>query len=149
MEEKTATVPTCFLVDHGDFYGKEITNGILFVSDRQTGERKLIETVRPGNLFFHCSPSGLSALSRATTMPLRVPFPFWRCREGKPGDRGYAVETEVFLLPRPMEAVERSGAYLSLLNGEEAARLLREIAAAEPEVAGEEWFRSVCNGFGI
>jgi len=129
-------------VEHGDFYGREITNGIIFVSDRQTEERKLIETFLPGDLLFHRSPCGLSALSRASSMPQRVSFPHWRYRECRPGERGYAVEIEPFLLPNPIDVKRESSGYIHRLTSVEVHAILRQIEALNPEIMNAEWLRA-------
>ena len=145
-QPEKGSMPKCFLVDHGEFYGKEVTNGIVFVSGHDCAERELMESVRPGDLFFHLSISGLAAIGRAVSSPQRVSFPFWRYRECNPGELGYAAEEEIFLLPRPLETASEHSGYLSLLTGERAERFLRQILQAEPELAGAEWMQTVFPG---
>lgn len=142
MEEKT-TAPKCFLVNHGEFYGKEITYGMIFASGRDAEACKLIETVRPGDLFFHLSSSGISALGRATSMPLCVPFPSWRYRECRPGERGSTVKTEVFLLPAPVPVKTEKAPYLTALSGAQANALFAAVSERAPEIATAGWIKTV------
>ena len=143
MEEKT-TAPKCFLVNHGAFYGREITNGMIFVPGRDEKANELIATVHPGDLFFHLSPSGISALGRATSMPLCVPFPSWRSRESRPGERGIAVQTEVFLLPMPVPVKQAELPYLTALSGAQAKSLFAKISEHLPGIAAAGWIKTVC-----
>ncbi len=139
MERKQAA-PQCFLFDHGEFYGQEVLHGLIFVSERQSAELELLRAVRPGDLLLHCSPRGISAVGRALSPARCVPVPYWRRRAFRPGERGYAVASEFCLLPAPVAVSKPENACLSLLEGEAAERLLRQISELLPELSGAGWF---------
>lgn len=138
-EDKQSAAPQCFLIDHGEFYGKEILHGLVFVSDRQSAERKLIRSVRPGDLFFHRSARGVSAVGRARSFVYRAPFPHWRRREAGAGEMGFFVEVEPLLLPEPIAVQKSEPALLLLLKREDAARFLRQIPALLPGGSCADW----------
>ena len=139
-----ANAPKYFLVDHGVFYGKEITNGIVFAFGREDEERKQIQTAVPGDLFFHLSPSGISAIGKAITAAYRAPIPFWRRREGGLGDLGYLIEIETFLLPVCVPFSHSGVPEISALSKEQAEALFTRILKHTPEIVNAEWMQSVC-----
>ena len=91
----------CYLFRNGLFFGMDMTAGILF-SGENTPVGKLLCGVRSGDLFFCCSPDGVAAVGIARKEAFRTPFPAWRYRDAKPGERGLTVDLDVILLARPI-----------------------------------------------
>ena len=136
----------CFLADLGKFYGKELLNGILFIPQKQEKTAEVALSTSVNDLVFLCSPAGIPAIGRIVSAPVLTPFPAWRCREGKIGERGYTIEVEPFLLrvPLPLEKLELP--YLTPLTPVQAQSLIGRILTLNPALSGSEWIKRFLQG---
>ncbi len=105
-------------------------------------EQKFIRTIAPGDLFFHLSPSGISAIGKAVLIDRYAPAPFWRRREEKIGERGYTVKIEVFLLSKSVPLPNSGMPYISALSKGQAEALFARILANAPDLAHAEWIKA-------
>ena len=144
MNVMGSCTPKWFLADHGEFYGKEILNGFVFVPDRDSAGQNAMETVASGDLFLHLSPSGISAIGRANSAPHRVPVPFWRRRKSKLGERGYAVEVQIFLLPVSIPFSKAENTCLTALSKAQFEAIFQQISECVPDLANAGWIKSLC-----
>ena len=101
-------LPECYLADHGEYYGMDLTDGRIFAPSGSKEERILAE-ISPGTLFFSLSERGISAIGIAGREAVPTPVPAWRYRYAKPGERGLSLPLTVILLRVPMSRKELSG----------------------------------------
>lgn len=125
MEQAT---PRYYLVNHGRYYAKEILFGCVFVPKTDAEEAERMREIRVGDVIFHGSGSGISAVGVAVRRSRVVPYPAWRYAEGAPGARGEWLDTRDRLLAVPFPFRFSLGEYLTFVSNEKAEEWLSALA---------------------
>ncbi len=124
-----------FLVNHGSFYGNEILHGCVFVPRKHEDDAERMRGVCKGDVFFHVSKAGISAVGVAMRPCRILPFPAWRICESELGDRGYLADLQCLLLGNSVASPFPKRRYLTELSEEEGERLAEKIEERNPLVS--------------